>query len=98
MLSFDPVSWPNDSAAVVDFLTRNQWPVLVDEAPDHTPPVVAFDHHAWRFIRALHLEGVILRTLETLHDHQTDPIDTIRLLLERHRAPGLAVAGILAGP
>lgn len=25
-LSFDPIRWPDDTAAVVDFLTANQWP------------------------------------------------------------------------
>ncbi len=64
-----------------------------DEAPEHTPAVVAFDHHAWRFIRHHNLEAVALRIIEAFDDPAEIP-PTVRALLRRYRAPGAVVIGV----
>ncbi len=56
----------------------------VDEAPEHSPAVATFDHHAWRWIRHHGYEAVVLRIVEACDD-PTEIVPTLRALARRQR-------------
>ena len=90
---------PADEAATVA-----EEEALVEEAPLHAPPVVAFGRRAWRFVHRHGLQALILRVLEDLNDtppNDDGPVDfvaSIRYLLEIEGADPDQIADVVPPP